>query len=517
MQVPASCYRCSRSVLCLLTVILTLLAFPQTTSADLPDTLDLQLQWSCPLVVRDMRLVDFDGDGINELLVGFVSDSARVGILDLVTQTWRWQSPAFHGTIYTVAAGDRDSDGDIDIVCVGQLSDTSVGYVEVYDGPTFEFADSASGFDQIVSASAILARHTDSLPEIFLGTTRIDRWPDEGPMWQKTGHLFVLEGQSLEPIEVMFAYQGGAVTRIATESPSDDGYRMLFVGGEYYYGTWGPMVPDLEFMDSGIKVYLWESPHYFSLYHAYIQGGPGSNIWLDALIAGSFDSSSFGLIIGSSHEACLADWKTKLACWNFTTMELEWSFEWAGGWYNHISGLGACNLNSALTNAVCAVYPNGLIEFRSAASGSVLAVSPRNHSIYHMELGDVDGDSPAEICVASTDSLYVYESPYVTTDVEEAEPSSVARGFSLRQNYPNPFNPETAIRFSLPFTCDASIAIYNILGERVRIFERSYPAGTHTLTWDGKNSSGEDVASGIYFYRLVAKDYQDTKKMVLVR
>jgi len=91
-------------------------------------------------------------------------------------------------------------------------------------------------------------------------------------------------------------------------------------------------------------------------------------------------------------------------------------------------------------------------------------------------------------------------------------------GFSLSQNYPNPFNPTTTIEFSLPTAGVTKIEVYNILGELVSIpFEGMAAAGQNSIVWDGTNSHGENVSSGIYFYRLTADEYTDTKKMTLLK
>jgi len=84
-------------------------------------------------------------------------------------------------------------------------------------------------------------------------------------------------------------------------------------------------------------------------------------------------------------------------------------------------------------------------------------------------------------------------------------------------NYPNPFNLSTSISFSLPENCQISLKVYNIAGQMVKSFAAEYGAGSHTITWDGTNTKGETVASGIYFYRLVAGNYTCTKKMVLMK
>ena len=90
--------------------------------------------------------------------------------------------------------------------------------------------------------------------------------------------------------------------------------------------------------------------------------------------------------------------------------------------------------------------------------------------------------------------------------------------YALYQNYPNPFNPTTSIQFNLPQAGKAKIEIFNLLGKRVATpYDDIAPAGMNTIEWDGKNSAGNSVASGIYFYRLSADNYTDTKKMTLIK
>ncbi len=90
--------------------------------------------------------------------------------------------------------------------------------------------------------------------------------------------------------------------------------------------------------------------------------------------------------------------------------------------------------------------------------------------------------------------------------------------FQLYQNYPNPFNPTTTISFTLPEEMDVSLEIFNILGQRILILEnRVFEAGLQKVIWDGKDDSGGEVVSGVYFYRLQAEGYSENKKMVLIK
>ncbi len=94
----------------------------------------------------------------------------------------------------------------------------------------------------------------------------------------------------------------------------------------------------------------------------------------------------------------------------------------------------------------------------------------------------------------------------------------VPQDFRVMQNYPNPFNPETRIRFQLPVPAHTRIIIFNTLGQTVRtLVHRELERGYHEILWDGKNEKGIVVPSGVYYYRVLASDYKETKKMVMLR
>lgn len=94
----------------------------------------------------------------------------------------------------------------------------------------------------------------------------------------------------------------------------------------------------------------------------------------------------------------------------------------------------------------------------------------------------------------------------------------VIRQFSLSQNHPNPFNSATAIRFHLPEAGKVALIIYNISGQEViRLVDGRLPSGSHVVAWDGKNSEGETVGSGIYYYKLNTPTDSQLRRMVLLR
>jgi hypothetical protein len=101
------------------------------------------------------------------------------------------------------------------------------------------------------------------------------------------------------------------------------------------------------------------------------------------------------------------------------------------------------------------------------------------------------------------------------TDVASTSPSAVHR---LGQNQPNPFNPHTEISFTLAQRVPVTLEVYNILGQVVRtLVNEERTQGTYNVAWDGLNDAGEQVTSGVYFYKLHAGSFTETRKMVLVR
>ena len=90
--------------------------------------------------------------------------------------------------------------------------------------------------------------------------------------------------------------------------------------------------------------------------------------------------------------------------------------------------------------------------------------------------------------------------------------------FKLYRNYPNPFNPTTTISYQLPEDSEVELKIYNIKGQKIKnLVNELLPAGAHSIIWNGRDSNGNRVGSGIYFYKLKVGDFQKVRKMMLVK
>jgi len=96
--------------------------------------------------------------------------------------------------------------------------------------------------------------------------------------------------------------------------------------------------------------------------------------------------------------------------------------------------------------------------------------------------------------------------------------TQIPNEYSLSQNYPNPFNPETNIGYQLPVEGWVTLKVYNIEGQLVRtLVNGNRETGRYEVNWNGCDSFAEPVSSGIYFYRLHAGGFTQTRRMILIK
>lgn len=96
--------------------------------------------------------------------------------------------------------------------------------------------------------------------------------------------------------------------------------------------------------------------------------------------------------------------------------------------------------------------------------------------------------------------------------------AALPEGYALLQNYPNPFNPSTSITYSIPVAAQVYLEIFNLLGQSVRVVaDAREEAGVHTVQWDGRDSAGRILPSGIYLYRLNTGAVTLSQKMILMK
>ncbi|MCP4583719.1 MAG: T9SS type A sorting domain-containing protein [candidate division Zixibacteria bacterium] len=155
--------------------------------------------------------------------------------------------------------------------------------------------------------------------------------------------------------------------------------------------------------------------------------------------------------------------------------------------------------------------------------------------IYMEEEGEVVEHTEPIICaeqlVEENCEIVVFVQAYATRDILQAakikltdfptsieEDGKLPTSFSLDQNYPNPFNAGTEIRYSTTEEGQVELAIYDLLGQKIRnLVNGNQQPGNHQVLWDGSDSDGRTVSSGVYFYRLTSNSQSISKRMVLMK
>ncbi|MBN2600433.1 MAG: Ig-like domain-containing protein, partial [Candidatus Marinimicrobia bacterium] len=128
------------------------------------------------------------------------------------------------------------------------------------------------------------------------------------------------------------------------------------------------------------------------------------------------------------------------------------------------------------------------------------------HIVYVDSLGNDEG------------ILYFEDLMFLVPSVNAIQPLELPAGFTLKQNHPNPFNPTTTISFTIPKASDVRLDIYNVRGEFVRsLVNERLNAGGYSQIWDGKNSNGQFVPSGVYMMRMSTADGIQVRNMLLLK
>lgn len=133
---------------------------------------------------------------------------------------------------------------------------------------------------------------------------------------------------------------------------------------------------------------------------------------------------------------------------------------------------------------------------------------------------DLNDDTFDDLAVGNrnSDDVLVYMNRGTASSTGDDRFSSRPVDSQLAQNVPNPFNPSTTIEYRLVNRSMVSLKVYNVLGQQVaRLVDKIQVAGTYQVVWKGTSDNGKPVAGGIYFYRLFAGDYRESKKMVLLK
>jgi hypothetical protein len=145
------------------------------------------------------------------------------------------------------------------------------------------------------------------------------------------------------------------------------------------------------------------------------------------------------------------------------------------------------------------------------------------YSLSEIERIGFEGDTLLVVQAGGSDtfaleSIVRIDFHWQPTGIESPEDAAaLVKALHLFQNQPNPFSPKTKIEFSLPQAGRVELKVYAVSGGLVRtLVAGRRSAGLHNVSWDGRDSNGEKVASGVYFYNLTAPGINECRKMILL-
>jgi len=204
--------------------------------------------------------------------------------------------------------------------------------------------------------------------------------------------------------------------------------------------------------------------------------------------------------------------------------------------YTFVSGTVSTNsISGRLGKTSGTVGVTGAIVYAMNASGTIYGYDITDENGLYAIAGAAPGsytlfvEAPGFASFSSRSAMTSYDakgSPVggsgvdfnlVATSVEQEQPL-IPTGYVLEQNYPNPFNPTTQILFSLPNSERVTLTIYNLLGQKITaLVDGLMTAGSHVVTWNGRDAHGVQLSSGVYFYRLESPSFTATRRMLMLK
>src|SRR4030095_7914188 len=265
----------------------------------------------------------------------------------------------------------------------------------------------------------------------------------------------------------------------------------------------------------------------------------GSVVWTDTYDGSGNQSTdkAFGLVVDTANDMIYLAGQTKVASNKLDYLAIKYTLSGTRKWVQTYNGPGdgddianavamlqnnkivitgqSWGVNSNFDYATVKFNKNGNINgiSRYSMSGNsddiakdVAVSKTEDHNIY------VTGYS--ELVIDGSQNSYCISTVMIQNEKDDAETNpEIPSKFNLYQNYPNPFNPSTTIKFDLSKSSNVKIIIYDMLGKVVEtLVNQNMEAGNYSIAYTPKN-----LASGIYFYQFTAGEFQDIKKMTLVK
>ena len=429
-----------------------------------------------------------------------------------------WISPQ-RVTAYGI--GDRNSDGYQDIFLTNncdsyQYDNVDSNYIDVYEGPNFQFAQRdtfiLNGYPTIydvheyptgviladISGDQGIERKLIMFTEVFRHSYFNDGM-DYYEWSNYDGNVRIMDPINFDN-EIRIDSLEIPIGEPLIISNNGQSYIYSYTYGQNDYMLNGSLQErSAKYQIKGLSASGLVSSVLVWNYH-----NSSPQTWWSGAIIGDFDLSNEG------YEICYGA-QDSLKMFSYPGMTPLWSVRVDSIAYSAVNQFHS-NLLFNSPQILC-VRP---LKAFDGTTGILSSVFP-NDTLQPAMVYDLDHDGQDELISYSNPYYYggilqVYHAVSSRVGIH-ADQSEVPNRFHLYPPYPNPFNPSTTIQYDLVKDSPVNIGIYDILGQRIEtLINQKQPAGHHQVIWNAT-----DASSGIYFYKIQAGDYAETKKMVVMK
>jgi len=476
------------------------------------DSQTYQVQWTSPPLNHpiDLLFEDINRDGFIDFSV---KDSTNIYLFEPHTPQTIWTSPPLDSTYRCYTIGDRNDDNWVDVAIVNQEPFTrpddpnnlDTSWVMIFSGPLFSqkvvitillsnFSEEASYYYHRYSEVAArieffeLGEIGTEESKITICTDILDFYDSYviGESSSYFGRLLMLDGIN---VDSMVAYSTNQVDKLNLIELDNELVLHVIALWDYvdYDNSESSYYIGVIDLDSLISLHtLWHGSTWrWRNYNFYTAAGSNVN---SRFFYGTNDS---------------------LHALNFDGSQFLWEI---GGITQPFEIMSVYNDNTIFSSPqiICGIgYQFTHYELYDGSDGSLSAIMPIFGGEISM-VNDLDNDGIDAILSIQGSDLKIYLDE-TATDIKENAP--ILPALQYLSNFPNPFNSQTTIEYGLPEAGRVRIDIYDLLGRKVEtLIDEEKQAGRHQAVWDASGYS-----SGVYFYRIEAGEFVDTKQMVYLK
>ncbi len=465
--------------------------------------------WTSPQIdpPRDLNFADINLDGFIDFSV---KDTTNIRLFDPHNDSVIWTSPELDSTFKCYTIGDRNNDNMVDLGLVNlshtDIPDTATYCIRLYESQNFTLADSF--FINLLRAVEDPANFSKNYPiaiyfeklrndsgivNTIMLATRYRSYSDGWPSYfGNNGYIYLYNSVNFN---LIIDGVSGILSRYMLYE-NDDMNRVLYCAGIFSAGMGDPYPTS----QGGFRLSMF-SIDTFEVILEYDNYYPGAFYCLLGEILAGREGPEF--YFWHSFENSII----RFAGYSVLDREFLWLNDYPQG-FAMLSRDTFIDYNIFSSPEIALRHDSSVLSFFNTQSGNCDAVVL--HTNIRPIIYDLNADGNTELIKINGVEIIVYR---LSDPTAVGDNDYWIRSGLITSNYPNPFNSSTTIQYGLPEAGEVRIEIFDLLGREVQtLVKGKQDAGIYSITWDAG-----DQASGVYFYRITAGEFVQTRRMVLVK